>query len=62
MTQFMLNRSVQAVFVPICLLTCQSLGAAPMGLVMCVASACQTAFHDTDGDTGSSNVYGRRRI
>lgn len=44
MTQFMLNRSVQAVFVPICLLTCQSLGAAPMGLVMCVASACQTAF------------------
>jgi len=44
MTQFMLNRSVQAVFIPICLLTCQSLGAAPMGLVMCVASACQTAF------------------
>lgn len=44
MTQFMLNRSVQAVFIPICLLTCQALGAQPVGLVMCVASACQTAF------------------
>lgn len=44
MTQFMLNRSVQAVFIPICLLTCQSLGASPLGLVICVASACQTAF------------------
>lgn len=44
LTQFMLNRSVQAVFIPICLLTCQALGANPLGLVMCVAAACQSAF------------------
>ncbi len=44
LTQFMLNRSVSAVFVPICLLTCASLGANPTGLVLLVNSGSLTAF------------------
>lgn len=43
-TQFMLNRSVTAVFVPICLLTCQALGANPIGLIMLVQAGSLTAF------------------
>ena len=43
-TQFMLNRSVTAVFVPICLLTCKALGANPIGLVMLVQAGSLTAF------------------
>ena len=38
LTQFMLNRSVSAVFIPICLLTCSALGANPTGLVLLVLS------------------------
>lgn len=43
-TQFMLNRAVTAVFVPICLLTCQALGANPIGLIMLVQAGSLTAF------------------
>ena len=44
LTQFMLNRSVSAVFIPICLLTCSALGANPTGLVLLVNAASLTAF------------------
>lgn len=44
LTQFMLNRSVSAVFVPICLLTCSALGANPVGLVLLVNAGSLTAF------------------
>ena len=44
LTQFMLNRSVSAVFVPICLLTCSALGANPIGLVLLVNAGSLTAF------------------
>ncbi len=43
-TQFMLNRAVSAVFVPICLLTCQALGANPIGLIILVNAGSLTAF------------------
>lgn len=43
-TQFMLNRAVSAVFVPICLLTAQALGANPIGLVLLVNAGSLTAF------------------
>ena len=44
LTQFMLNRSVSAVFIPICLLTCSALGANPTGLVLLVNAGSLTAF------------------
>ena len=44
LTQFMLNRSVSAVFVPICLLACKSLGANPIGLILLVNAGSLTAF------------------
>lgn len=44
LTQFMLNRAVSAVFVPICLLTAQALGANPIGLVLLVNAGSLTAF------------------
>lgn len=44
LTQFMLNRAVSAVFVPICLLTTQALGANPIGLVLLVNAGSLTAF------------------
>jgi len=44
LTQFMLNRSVSAVFVPICLLTAKALGANPIGLIMLVQAGSLTAF------------------
>ncbi len=43
-TQFMLNRAVSAVFMPICLLTCQALGANPIGLMFLVGAGSLTAF------------------
>jgi sodium-dependent dicarboxylate transporter 2/3/5 len=43
-TQFMLNRSVSAVFVPICLLTCSALGANPIGPMILVQAGSLTAF------------------
>lgn len=44
LTQFMLNRSVSAVFIPICLLTASSLGANPIGLILLVNAGSLTAF------------------
>lgn len=44
LTQFMLNRSVSAVFVPICLLTAKALGANPIGLILLVNAGSLTAF------------------
>lgn len=44
LTQFMLNRAVSAVFVPVCLLTCSALGANPIGLVILVNAGSLTAF------------------
>lgn len=43
-TQFMLNRAVNQIFTPICLLTCQALGADPRGLVLLVSAGGLTAF------------------
>lgn len=43
-TQFMLNRAVNQIFTPICLLTCQALGANPVGLVLLVSAGSLTAF------------------
>ena len=43
-TQFMLNRAVSAVFTPICLLTCNALGANPIGLMFLVNAGSLTAF------------------
>ncbi len=43
-TQFMLNRAVIAIFTPICLLTCQAMGANPIGLIILVAAGSLTAF------------------
>ncbi len=44
LTQFMLNRAVSAVFVPICLLTCSALEANPIGLILLVNAGSLTAF------------------
>lgn len=44
LTQFMLNRSVSAVFIPICLLTCSALGANPIGVSILVRAGAMTAF------------------
>lgn len=43
-TQFMLNRAVNQIFTPICLLTCQALGANPIGLMLLVSAGSLTAF------------------
>ena len=44
LTQFMLNRSVNSIFTQICLLTCASLGANPIGPLMLVRAGALTAF------------------
>lgn len=44
LTQFMQNQAVTNIFVPIMLLTCQSLGGNPVGLAVIIPSACMTAF------------------
>ncbi len=44
LTQFMLNKSVIAVFTPICLLTCSALGANPKGLMLLVYFGACSAF------------------
>ena len=43
-TQFMLNRAVNQIFTPICLLTCNALGANPVGLLLLVSAGSLTAF------------------
>ncbi|MDD3368653.1 MAG: SLC13 family permease [Lachnospiraceae bacterium] len=44
MTQVMLNQAVQSIFVPICLLTCQAVGANPTGLLCLISAGCLTAY------------------
>lgn len=43
-TQCMLNQAVMNIFVPICLLTCKSLGANPIGLMILITAGSLTAF------------------
>jgi len=43
-TQVMLNQGVMNIFVPIGLLTCQALGANPVGICVLITAACLTAF------------------
>lgn len=40
----MLNRAVSAVFMPLCIMTCQALGADPTGPMILVTAGCLTAF------------------
>lgn len=44
LTQFMQNRTVMQVFIPIAALACQSMGANPVGIVILVQAACLSAF------------------
>lgn len=44
LTQFMLNQGVMNIFYPICLLTCSSLGANPIGPMILVMAGSLTAF------------------
>ena len=44
LTQFMLNKAVNQIFIPICLLTCQALGANPTGLLVLVSAGSLTAY------------------
>ena len=44
LTQLMFNSGVMSIFIPIALLTCQSLGGNPIGLILLVYSAALTAF------------------
>lgn len=44
MTQLMYNSGVMSIFIPIALLTCQSLGGNPIGLILLVYSGALTAF------------------
>lgn len=44
LTQFMQNQAVMAIFVPICLLTCKSMNANPIGLMTIITAGALTAF------------------
>lgn len=44
LTQVMQNRTVMMVFIPIAILTCKSLGANPVGVIILVQQACLAAF------------------
>ena len=44
LTQFMQNRTVMMVFIPIAILACKSMGANPVGVIILVQAACLTAF------------------
>lgn len=44
LTQFMMNRSVMTIFIPISILACKSLGANPVGVIILVQSACLSSF------------------
>lgn len=44
LTQFMSNAGVTALFIPLAMLTCNSMGADPRGIVILVGSAAMTAF------------------
>lgn len=43
-TQFMQNRAVNLIFIPICLLTCKALNADPVGLLLMVSAGSLSAF------------------
>lgn len=43
-TQFMMNRAVTQIFIPICLLTCKAIGASPIGMLLLVSAGSLTAF------------------
>ena len=44
LTQFMQNRTVMQVFIPIAALACQSMNANPVGVIILVQAACLSAF------------------
>ena len=44
LTQVMQNQAVMGIFVPICLLTCQAIGANPVGLMIMITAGALTAF------------------
>lgn len=44
LTQFMQNRTVMMVFIPIAILACKSMGANPVGVIILVQAACLSAF------------------
>lgn len=44
MTQVMQNRGVMLIFIPIAIQACKSMGANPVGVIICVQAACLTAF------------------
>lgn len=44
LTQFMQNRTVMMIFIPIAILACKSMGANPVGVIILVQAACLTAF------------------
>lgn len=44
LTQFMMNRSVMTIFIPISILACKSLGVNPVGIIILVQSACLSSF------------------
>lgn len=44
LTQFMMNRSVMTIFIPIAILACKSLGANPVGIIILVQAACLSSF------------------
>lgn len=44
LTQFMQNRTVMQVFIPIAALACQSMNANPVGIIILVQAACLSAF------------------
>ena len=44
LTQVMQNRAVMLTFIPIAIQACKSMGANPVGVIICVQTACLTAF------------------
>lgn len=44
LTQFMLNRSVMLIFIPIAIVACKAMGANPVGIIIMVQAACLTSF------------------
>lgn len=44
MTQVMQNRGVMLIFIPLAAQACKSMGANPVGVVICIQAACLTAF------------------
>ncbi len=43
-TQFMMNRAVSAIFIPIAIMSCKAMGVNPIGPMLLVHCACMTAF------------------